>query len=154
MHPKRMSEIEGCRLAFAQGGEAGMKLVYLSPPVHLVAHRNVTEARWQPSMPFRYEQAPLLVNMGGETDFPALKKLIEGVRRSTWISKFSSKYRSSRTPLASDVAREVVRKFDRTYSRTNHGLAHAYDEALPYSPRKIDKNRSETYRSLLAEAKR
>ena len=36
LSPKRAKELEGLRLAFAQGGPEGMKLVHLTPPVSVV----------------------------------------------------------------------------------------------------------------------
>lgn len=153
MHPKRICEVEGCRFAFAQGGKAGTRLVYLSPPVKLVAHQNVVEARWQPSLPFRYEDAPLLINMEGETNFPKLKEAIRNTKGSAWTSKFSSRYRSSRMPLAQSVASEIIRKFDQVYSNANGSLIQTYEEALPFLPRKVDENRRKTYQALLSNAK-
>ncbi|MBI2639463.1 MAG: hypothetical protein HYW90_01040 [Candidatus Sungbacteria bacterium] len=152
MHPKRIREIEGCRFAFAQGGKAGTRLVYLSPSVKLLVHENVVEARWQPSMPFCYEQAPLLINMEGETDFPKLKENIRNTQGPAWTSKFGSRYRSSRMPLIQSVAHEIIQRFDRMYSNANGSLAQTYEKALPFLPRKVDDNRRETYQLLLTKA--
>lgn len=84
MNPKRINELNGARLAFAQGGPLGFKLVMLTPPVTVVRHRDRCELRWEPvEMPFRYKTAPRIVDDDGETDFLALLKMLRHVDRST-----------------------------------------------------------------------
>ena len=62
MHPKRLEQLRGARLAFAQGGPLGFRLVYLTPPLNPRAFEDRVEARWSPAeMPFRYANAPVLV---------------------------------------------------------------------------------------------
>src|SRR5450631_2635260 len=62
LNPKKIHELEGVRLAFAQGGKAGFKLVFLTPRISTVKYRNLAETRWQPpSMPLKYDEAPILV---------------------------------------------------------------------------------------------
>lgn len=76
MNPRRIHELEGTRLAFAQGGPKGFRLVLLTPPVEVVRHRDRCELRWEPArMPFRYDSAPLLVDAEGKSDFPSLEHL-------------------------------------------------------------------------------
>lgn len=152
MHPRRTGDVRGCRLAFAQGGQSGMRLVYLTPPVTIIRHKNVVEARWEPSPPFRYTAAPLLINMHGETDFPLLKRAIRDTRRAAWTSRFSSRYRSSCSPLSRKIAAEIVEKFTSAYLATNEQHARTYEETLPFLPRRVDRSRHDTYRALLAKA--
>src|SRR5205814_8322552 len=38
MNPNRLTELSGARLAFAQNGDLGIKLVHLTPPVSVVHH--------------------------------------------------------------------------------------------------------------------
>src|SRR5438552_2689740 len=71
MNPEKLSELNGVRLAFAQGGELGMRFVYLSPRVKTTRHAGLCEATWKPTkMPFRYPEAPLLIGNDGQTRFP------------------------------------------------------------------------------------
>src|SRR5450432_3018006 len=70
MNPKKSSELNGVRFAFAQGGKLGMRLVYLSPPIKIALHGSLCEAIWQPrEMPFKYSSAPVLIDNGGGSDF-------------------------------------------------------------------------------------
>ncbi len=153
MHPKRADELNGIRLAFVQGGENSMRLVYLSPPVKIVRHKNVVEATWKPSMPFCYFFAPLIVNNKGRTDFPKLKRTFSDVDRDTWARRFSSMYRTRREPLAQNVAREVVEVFDAGYVTGLGILAETYEEALPFAPPTIDRDRQSTYEELLTSVR-
>src|SRR5262245_27301071 len=55
LHPKRARELEGLRLAFAQGGPAGIRLIYLTPPIKVVRHTVGCELKWSPrEMPLKY----------------------------------------------------------------------------------------------------
>ena len=61
-HPDCASELKGARLAFAQGGAGGFRLVYLTPPVEIrklpPKSPNRCEAKWKPTeWPFRYTEA-------------------------------------------------------------------------------------------------
>ena len=153
MHPKRANELNGVRLAFMQGGQESMRIVYLSPPVKVTLHKNVVEVRWEPSMPFSFVSAPLVVNNRGETMFPKLKQTASTVDRDTWARRFSSMYRSRRAYLPDAVAREVIRKFDAAYSEVNGSLARNYEQALPFLPSLVDTERLRTYQGLLLKAK-
>jgi Nucleotide modification associated domain 3 len=154
MNPRRIGELAGARLAFAQGGAGGFKLVMLTPPVEVVRHSDRCELRWRPmNMPFRYATAPLIVDRSGRSDLPRLKRLIRVADRSTWPARFSSKFRSRRIPLPTEVAREVCEVFDaRHQAALERDIAVSYDQALPYPPSKIDPDRTGTYNSLLANA--
>lgn len=154
LHFKRAKLREGKRLAFAQGGKEGFKLVYLSPPIKIQKHRNVCEATWEPKgMPFRYETAPLLINNFGETEFAQIKKEIKDANRFTWSGKFSSKFRTRCTPLSPEISKEILKVF---MERRNDGdrtlFARKYFEALPYKPNPICEDREALYLKLLAKA--
>jgi hypothetical protein len=143
--------LEGARLAFAQGGDEGVKLVHLTPPIHVVNHGHVREAKWEPAnMPFRYGAAPLLISNSGSTDFPQLRGFIERTHCRTWVSKFSSRFRSRCKPLDRHMAQEVIDVFERETAAASPGaFASTYVDALPYPPPKIDRNREQTYKYLL-----
>jgi hypothetical protein len=154
MHPRRAHELDGARFAFAQGGPLGFRLVHLSPPVRVVEHRDRCELVWTPAdSPFRYDAAPVLVNAAGESDFPALVRMLRGVFRETWPQRFSSAFRSRRTPLPAIVADEIVRVFDRKRAKAKpETLAASYVDALPYPPNKPDRSRKATLAALRAKA--
>lgn len=152
MNPKKIHLLHGARLAFAQGGNEGFKLVHLTPPVVTIHHGNFAEVKWSPAkMPFKYNQAPLLINNEGESDFPLLRKFITNTNRTSWEGKFSSKFRSRREPLAVDLAHAIIEVFERLSNSNKPDLfALTYVEALPYPPPKVDDNRQRTYlRSLV-----
>lgn len=155
MHLKRAHELDGARFAFAQGGPLGFRLVHLSPPARVVLHRDRCELVWKPAKsPFRYAAAPLLVNADGESDFPEIVRMLRGVFRETWPARFSSSFRSRRTPLPATVAEEIVRVFDRKRAKAAPGaLATCYVDALPYPPNKPDRARKATLAVLRADAK-
>lgn len=154
MHPRRAHELDGARFAFAQGGRLGFRLVHLSPPARVVEHRDRCELVWTPAdPPFRYDAAPLLVNAAGESDFPALVRMIQEVFRKTWPGRFSSAFRTRREPLPGTVADEVVRVFDRKRAKARPDvLAASYVDALPYLPNKPDGNRKATLARLRVAA--
>ena len=134
LHSKTACDLKGIRLAFAQGGKLGTRLVFLSPPVsRVVTYRNCSEAIWSPrEMPFRYERAPLLIDNKGDTKFPLLKRLLQGGNRSTWVGQFGSNFRTSKRFLSDKVAHEIVRVYDRfRRSEGRSAVAKNYVEALP-----------------------
>lgn len=157
LNPKKIHELEGVRLAFAQGGKKGFKLVFLSPRISTVKHREVAETRWQPaSMPLRYDQAPTLVANNG-TMMGGMRKALQGVKRPTWEAKFSSRFRSRREPINQDfpeLAKQIATEFVGHYKRAkvNGAEARTYDEALPWEIEEPDRKRQETYERKLDQA--
>jgi hypothetical protein len=157
MNPERIHELDGVRLAFAQGGEDGFKLVFLTPPISTVKHKKVAETRWQPApMPLRYNQAPILVANRG-TMMDGMKKALQGVNRPTLEAKFSSRFRSRRNPINDDfpeLAEQIASEFARHYkqAKKNGSVARSYDEALPWAIQAPDRERQETYERKLDEA--
>ena len=134
LHPKTACDLKGIRLAFAQGGKLGTRLVFLSLPVRkVVTYRDRSEAIWSPrDMPFRYEHAPLLIDNKGGTKFPLLKRLLRVGKRHTWIGQFGSNFRTSKEPLSDKVAHEMVRVYDQfRRSEGPSGVAQNYVDALP-----------------------
>lgn len=130
LHPRGAHKLIGVRLAFAQGGNLGTRLVFLSPGVKRI---NGSEALWSPcKMPFRYADAPLLINKRGETDFPQLRKTLLGGNRSTLVGQFSSNFRSCTQPLKGKIARELIAVYERRRASAGADvLAKNYVEALP-----------------------
>lgn len=151
MNPKRLDELEGSQLAFAQGGPLGFRLVHLTPPVRPTRHGHCCELLWNPpDMPLRYADAPVLIANDGTTDFPAMKRFLRGVLRDSWEGKFSSRFRSRRRPLPKAIASEIVRKYStRRGALGNGSISLSYAEALPWPPSVIDDHRKATYRRLL-----
>lgn len=87
MHPDRVQRLVGARLAFVRGGNKGMRLVYLTPPIqHAQPYESLGVAYWSPAtMPFRYAHAPLLIDNDARTNgFVNVRKAIARVRRKTW----------------------------------------------------------------------
>ncbi len=147
MNPNKLHLLKGGRLAFAQGGDEGIKLVHLTPPIDVAHHGSFGEVKWQPiKMPFKYAKAPLLINNYGHSDFQLLKKSIERTNCSTWAAKFASRFRSRRRPLDSEIGQEIVEIFAQKMTVASPDwFASIYADALPYPPPKIDHNREQTY---------
>lgn len=151
MHPGRATELNGSRLAFAQGGALGFRLIYLTPPVEIFPLQGRCEAIWKPAeLPFRYDAAPLLIDNEGNTSFPRLREQIDGGGRSTWEGKFSSRFRSRRKPLDAMVARELAAIFDRLWRHAPaDSRACTYVDAIPFPPPRIQNDRRADYTELL-----
>ena len=156
MHPRNADSLKGVRLAFAQGGGAGTRLVYLTSAVRTVVHRHCVEALWEPAnMPFRYGSAPLLVDNEGQSDFPGIQKLIADVRRSTPAAKLASKFRSGIVPLDCLVGAELIRIYSKLRKKApESAIADCYADALPWQPPVVDRNREATYSQRLNQARR
>jgi len=154
MNPKRLDELEGCRMAFAQGGPLGFRLVHLTPPVQPVDHGERRELLWTPTeMPFRYASAPLLIANDGSSDFPLLREMLEHGACRTLVGQFGSNFRSRRTPLPKAVAAQVARVYAaRRRSAAAEALCKTYDQALPWPPPDVDRNRKRSYREILGPA--
>jgi len=157
LNPKKVHELEGVRLAFAQGGRNGFRLIFLTPGISIVKHKTRCEARWQPTaMPLKYEEAPVLVANNGKM-MRGMRDALRGVNRSTLESRFSSRFRSRRNPVNddfADLAEQIVAEFDVLYkqAKKNGSLAKTYDEALPWRIKAPDRQRQETYQRKLDEA--
>jgi hypothetical protein len=152
LHPRRAHELEGKRLAFAQGGPDGFRLVHLTPPVKVQNRGAVCEVAWAPAlMPFKYATAPLLINNAGETATPSLICELEGVARHTWSGRFASKFRSRREPVSPDLAAELEHCM-RQAAQDRLPIASSYVDALPHPPPSVDLERRKTYTDLLRSA--
>ena len=154
MNPRKVEELEGCRLAFAQGGDSEIRLVHVTPPIRMVHHGAFAEATWQPpAMPLAYDSAPLLVDNRGGSHFPVLLEMIDEVHRNTPVARFASKFRSRRKPLPADIGRHVVDGYH-GFRRRGATAARHYADALPYPAPQMDQDRKARYHSLLASAGR
>src|SRR6516165_3609445 len=108
MNPRKLSKLNEARLAFAQNGPYGVKLVHVTPPVRLISHGSFGEAKWSPAeMPLSYDTAPTLVNNHGFSDIPNLLEMISGVHRGSPVAKFASKFRSRRLPLPASIGQRI-----------------------------------------------
>ena len=153
LNPRKMAELEGSRLAFAQGGNSEIRLVHVTPPVKANFRGSVVEASWRPAeMPLQYDSAPFLVSNHEMSHFPLLMDLLEGVRRHTPVARFASKFRSRRRPLPVEIGRQVIATYQRIRNR-GAIVAKNYVDALPFPPAVIDQNRKETYNGLLDRAR-
>lgn len=141
MNPRRASELDGAHFAFAQGGPSGIRLVHVTPPIRMRIRKSGTlaEATWTPAeMPLRYDSSPVLVDAAGRSDCPALLQDIRGVRRTTWLAKFASAFRSRRRPIAGVVGAELMHIY-RTWREAHTGrIATHYIDALPFHPPHIE----------------
>ncbi len=156
MHPKKAHELEGARIAFVQGGGAGFKLVYLTPPVTPIAYSDRSEIRWKADgkMPFSYNKAPFVISTAGDSDVPEIVQIFENVRRSGWMGRFASKFRTRRVPLPDACAAQLVKVWNTRIRKAQAGdFARLYTDALPYNPPKIDYDRQGTYDRMLAGAR-
>jgi hypothetical protein len=155
MNPSKAERLSGVRLAFAQGGPLGARLVYLTPPVEIKRHRDRVEAVWShPKMPFRYSSAPILVSNTERSHFPRLEAAMAGGGRSKPEGQFSSNFRTRSHCLDDAMADEIVGVYTEMRRRApRSAIARSYDEALPWPPPKVDGHRERTYERLLAEAR-
>lgn len=151
MNRRNVDILDGARLAFAQGGEDGFKLVLLTPPIETRMHGGCIEAKWSPAtMPFKYSQAPILIRNNGDCDFPLLRQVIAPANCPTWERKFASKFRARKMPLDPDIAEEIIRVYQQmTLSGNPELFGSTYIDALPYPPPIVDKDRLRTYNRLL-----
>ena len=148
MNPKRSSELHGKRLGFVQRGNLKeIKLVLVTPPIKVQNHGSLVEALWDAEMPLTYDSAPTLINNRGNTDFPEILKHIANTNRTTFISKFTSRFRTRRRPLSQDVSAKIVETY-RKVRETSGVIASTYVQALPFDPPHIDKTRELTYQCL------
>jgi hypothetical protein len=150
LHPRHAPELKGSRLAFVQGGPDGSRLVLLTSPITVKVWASNCESRWTPcEMPFKYSEAPLIIDNLGNSDFPLIAKFACKTRCPTFESGLSSRLRSRSTPLPPDLARHVVSVYERHRKRKGRSaIARIYHEALPYVT-KIDRNRRDTRRRLI-----
>jgi hypothetical protein len=128
---------DGAQLAFAQGGSDGTKLLFVTPGIKVHSLRDFVEAKWQPArMPFKYADAPLLIDGSGRTDFPLFKAFISTSKSRHWRHKFSSKFRSRAKRLDTTIAAELVTTYDQLRSTApNSAFATTYLEAIPIWPK-------------------
>ncbi len=151
LNPKRLTEMEGKRLAFAQGGSGGVRLVYLTPPVTGRHYPKGAELKWRPhQMPLRYEAAPTIIDNAGHSDMSAVFEELTDVNRGTLVAKFASKFRSRRQPLTVGFARQIEKVYV-NFRKRKAAIADRYEEALPFDPPAIDRKRARTYRAILTD---
>lgn len=144
----------GCRLAFAQGGKHGFRLVMLTPPVDVRELAHVREAFWSPAdMPLRYETAPVLIENDGSSDVVGMRDILASVNRDTLRQAFSSAFRSRKQPLDSELGAAVVRAWNSALERGAQ-RAVSYWEALPsWDANFVDRDRHGTYQKQLMKAR-
>ncbi|MBZ5555579.1 MAG: hypothetical protein LAO21_22970 [Acidobacteriia bacterium] len=149
LNPKKTKELIGVRLAFAQGGMEGTRLVLLTPPIRSL--EKIGEALWSPrTMPFRYKAAPLLVDNEGRSDFIQLKRFISDTARDSCVAQFASRFRSRRRPLESSIANELIKVYERLRKAApRKDIARNYVDALPGNHKPLSiREREEKYEDL------
>lgn len=153
MNPDRIDRLEGVRLAFAQGGSDGFRLILLTPPVNAVKHADRAELKWDASArPFRYDRAPTLIDNAGRSDFPTLKEFIRA-DRTTLSGAFSSLFRTRRRPLPTAIASELISIYTAAAKAARpDDFAETYADTMHRPPNRIDHDRAATYRRLLNSA--
>lgn len=149
-HPRHAEDLEGSRLAFVQGGHDGTRLVFLTPPISVKVWADNCEACWTPrEMPFKYNEAPVLVANDGTSDFPLVEQFARATDCPSLESGLSSRLRSRSRPLPPELARQLVSVYEQHRKhKGNSAIAASYAEALPYVTT-IDRNRKSTYRRLI-----
>jgi hypothetical protein len=157
MNPRKYRDLEGARLAFAQGGKGEMRLVLLRPPVRVHCHKGGIEVTWQPAeMPLTFESAPILMrNQGRHSDFSLLEQSLRSVGRETPVAKFSVSFRSRRTPVDDDLARQVADIYHTHRRSPLATIAESYAYARPRPPVPILtlRERRQEYRTLRKKAR-
>ncbi len=157
MNPKKIEQLKDVRLAFAQGGSEGFKLIQLTLPVtvNCVKHGNRYELKWNKKAKFfKYDKAPLLINNAGHSDFPFLKKMLQNGKRTTLSGQFSSYFRSRRRPLDPDEAMEIIKTYlDCVKTAQEEHFTRNYVDTMHELPPKPDYKRMETYQNFLRKAK-
>ncbi len=149
MHPGKAESRTGARLAFAQGGDDGFRLVFVTPPIIPAMHGPFAEATWSPAaMPLRYAEAPVLIDNSGHSDIPSILSMIADVDRSTPVARFSSRFRTRSHPVSREIAKEIIDIFSDRHAQPAL-RAGTYEEALPCLPPIVDRNREKTFFSLL-----
>ncbi len=155
MNPKNADQLRGVRLGFAQGGNQGARLLYLTAPVEVIEHADRLEAKWSPpDMPFRYSHAPILESNNGHSDFPLLAASIKG-GGSTREGRSSSCFRSRKTPIQGPpVVKEIIRVYARFRRKAEESdLSSSYVDSLPWPPPLVDPDRHRTYTQKLEDAR-
>ena len=146
MTPKRSHLLDGAQFAFVQGGDRGFRLVHVTPPISTNGMGPICEANWSPPLPLTYATAPVVVDDECRSDIPLLAALTRNVRRPTPVSRFASAFRSRRLPLAGEVGAQVLAVYDR-FGKTGI-VAKSYEQALPYPPPMIERDRIARYNWL------
>jgi hypothetical protein len=153
--------LAGKRLAFAQGGKCGTRLVLLTPPVEIRAHSHKFEVKWNQStagMPFRYDRAPILVQndpkAGYRSTFPKTAERYTLGKRPP-EGQFASYFRSRTTSLEQIFSEEIIRIYEHLRKKANptEDIAIRYSDALPTAPNTPESNRGSSYKKHLREAK-
>jgi hypothetical protein len=114
------------------------------------------EVKWSKkgNMPFRYNEAPILVSNNDKykSDFPSVEQFALPTNGGKIEGHFSSMIRSRATPLDPKLAQEVANVYKRKRARAPaSAIATTYDEALPWRPPKVDVNRNATYQFFVAQ---
>jgi hypothetical protein len=149
MNPKKADELDGARLAFVQGGPAGVKLVHVTPQIKVGHHGHICEAKWHPKdMPLTYDSAPTVVNKEGYSDIRLLQDEVSDKNRRTWACKFASAFRSRREPLSKEISDQVIATYKRFRARRSSKVAKTYVGAMPYQPPRVEQNRRARYELL------
>lgn len=159
MHCYRMKSLQGVRLAFAQAGSEGRKLVYITPQIEVCKTQGgCIEAIWKPAeMPLCYAKAPVLAGRDGHSDFPHLQKFLMAAGSPSLLSKFHSRFSGRNKPLGErlesdqDLELKIAAELVVAYkaSRNEASIAKTWIEAIDpqHHKRILPYNRKATYQA-------
>ena len=156
LHPKRAQDLTGARLAFAQGGPEGFKLILLTDEIEVILHKCKTEVKWlRTDNTFKYKSAPRLITNLGDSDFQRLKGFIADTKCPSLVSGFSSRFRNRCNPLRMDIAEEIIRVFEQKVSVSDPTqFISSFIDALPYPPPDSKYDRENAYNKKIKDAGR
>lgn len=104
----------GARVLFVQGGRQEIRAVGLTPPIEVIRRARCVHIRWDMDYrPIPFGSAPLLIDNALQTDFPAIRRLIEGVARTTACGRAGSRLRARVEPLDCELQEQIAAYFDK-----------------------------------------
>lgn len=109
LHPTSSLLENGDQLAFLQGGDGEIRIVGLSPPIHVKASTSRVEATWTSNYrPMPYVDAPLLINNKKQSNFPLFIEFLRERKRLTLCGAAASRLRSRKQPIENALATQIL----------------------------------------------
>ena len=124
LHPIRTPLLDGDRLVFLQGGDQVIRVVGLTPPITVRRNAGKLDLRWDVAYrPIPYDVAPMLIDNMGDSNFPAVRRLLANTQRSTYCGQAASRLRSRTSPVDIALTSQLLKYFDQTnLQRIKHYL--------------------------------
>jgi len=149
-NPKRRHIGPGNVVAFLQGGCSEIRIVGVTPPlesVDTIRAGQCLEIKWDSSFrPFCFDDAALLIDNAGRSDFKVFRSMFKRGKRSTLVGDASSQFRSRATAVDEAIAANIVKVFSGWYGHR----AENYIEAVQAAEGAWRKKAFENDRHLLA----